>query len=115
LVKKIVSLYPIFFSKIVYLYRFKQYIFEYRCPTLLPGSKTGEDGMPTRERWVVGGGATLSGCSMPCWGWEAGEDEQQVAPMGEEDVARTREEREDEGLTGDREATTTATATRSIG
>jgi hypothetical protein len=34
LVKKIVSLYPIFFSKIVYLYRFKRYIFEYRCPTL---------------------------------------------------------------------------------
>ncbi len=34
MVKKIVSLYPIFFSKIVYLYRFKRYIFEYRCPTL---------------------------------------------------------------------------------
>jgi hypothetical protein len=37
LVKKIVSLYPIFFSKIVYLYRFKRYIFEYRCPTLHVG------------------------------------------------------------------------------
>ncbi len=24
-----------FFSKIVYLYRFKQYIFEYRCPPLI--------------------------------------------------------------------------------
>ncbi len=35
LAKKIVLLYTIFFSKIVYLYRFKQYIFEYRCPTLL--------------------------------------------------------------------------------
>jgi hypothetical protein len=32
---KIVSLYSIFFSKIVYLYRFKRYIFEYRCPPLL--------------------------------------------------------------------------------
>ena len=32
---KIVSLYSIFFSKIVYLYRFKRYIFEYRCPTLV--------------------------------------------------------------------------------
>ncbi len=31
---KIVSLYSIFFSKIVYLYRFKRYIFEYRCPPL---------------------------------------------------------------------------------
>jgi len=31
---KIVSLYSIFFSKIVYLYRFKWYIFEYRCPPL---------------------------------------------------------------------------------
>jgi hypothetical protein len=35
LANKIVSLYSIFFSKIVYLYRFKRYIFEYRCPTLL--------------------------------------------------------------------------------
>jgi hypothetical protein len=34
LANKIVSLYSIFFSKIVYLYRFKRYIFEYRCPTL---------------------------------------------------------------------------------
>jgi hypothetical protein len=34
LANKIVSLYSIFFSKIVYLYRFKQYIFEYRCPPL---------------------------------------------------------------------------------
>ncbi len=31
----IVSLYSIFFSKIVYLYRFKRYIFENRCPPLL--------------------------------------------------------------------------------
>jgi hypothetical protein len=35
LANKIVSLYSIFFSKIVYLYRFKRYIFEYRCPPLL--------------------------------------------------------------------------------
>ncbi len=35
LANKIVSLYSIFFSKIVYPYRFKRYIFEYRCPTLL--------------------------------------------------------------------------------
>jgi hypothetical protein len=34
LAKKIVSLYMIFFSKIAYLYRFKRYIFEYRCPSL---------------------------------------------------------------------------------
>jgi hypothetical protein len=34
LAKKIVSLYTIFFSKIAYLYRFKRYIFEYRCPSL---------------------------------------------------------------------------------
>jgi hypothetical protein len=34
LANKIVSLYTIFFSKIVYLYRFKRYIFEYRCPPL---------------------------------------------------------------------------------
>jgi hypothetical protein len=34
LANKIVSLYSIFFSKIVYLYRFKRYIFEYRCPLL---------------------------------------------------------------------------------
>jgi hypothetical protein len=34
LAKKIVSLYSIFFSKIVYLYRFKRYIFENRCPSL---------------------------------------------------------------------------------
>ncbi len=33
--QKIVSLYSIIFSKIVYLYRFKRYIFEYRCPPLL--------------------------------------------------------------------------------
>jgi hypothetical protein len=33
--QKIVSLYSIFFSKILYLYRFKRYIFEYRCPPLL--------------------------------------------------------------------------------
>ncbi len=32
LAKKIVSLYTIL--KIVYLYRFKRYIFEYRCPPL---------------------------------------------------------------------------------
>jgi hypothetical protein len=31
----IVSLYSIFFSKIVYLYRFKRYIFENRCPPLV--------------------------------------------------------------------------------
>jgi hypothetical protein len=35
LANKIVSLYSIFFSKIVYLYRFNQYIFEYRCPPLV--------------------------------------------------------------------------------
>jgi hypothetical protein len=35
LVNKIVSLYSIFFSKIVFLYRFKRYIFEYRCPPLV--------------------------------------------------------------------------------
>jgi hypothetical protein len=35
---KIVSLYLIFFSKIVYWYRFNQYIFEYRCPPLQPMS-----------------------------------------------------------------------------
>jgi hypothetical protein len=34
LANKIVSLYSIFFSKIWYLYRFKRYIFEYRCPPL---------------------------------------------------------------------------------
>jgi hypothetical protein len=34
LANKIVSLYSIFFSKIVYLYRFKRYIFEYRCQPL---------------------------------------------------------------------------------
>ncbi len=34
LANKIVSLYSIFFSNIWYLYRFKQYIFEYRCPPL---------------------------------------------------------------------------------
>jgi hypothetical protein len=32
---KIVSLYSIFFSKIVYQDRFNRYIFEYRCPSLL--------------------------------------------------------------------------------
>jgi hypothetical protein len=32
---KIVSLYLIFFSKIVYQYRFNRYIFEYRCPPML--------------------------------------------------------------------------------
>jgi hypothetical protein len=37
LAKKIVSLYLIFFSKIMYLYRFKRYIFEYRCPPLPTG------------------------------------------------------------------------------
>ncbi len=31
---KIVSLYSIFFSKIVYQYRFNRYIFEYRCPPM---------------------------------------------------------------------------------
>jgi hypothetical protein len=31
---KIVSLYSIFFSKIVCQYRFNPYIFEYRCPSL---------------------------------------------------------------------------------
>jgi hypothetical protein len=31
---KIVSLYSIFFSKIVRQYRFNRYIFEYRCPSL---------------------------------------------------------------------------------
>jgi hypothetical protein len=31
---KIVSLYLIFFSIIVYRYRFNRYIFEYRCPPL---------------------------------------------------------------------------------
>ncbi len=35
LANKIVSLYSIFFSKIVYLYRFNRYIFEYRCPPLV--------------------------------------------------------------------------------
>jgi hypothetical protein len=40
LANKIVSLYSIFFSKIVYLYRFKRYIFEYRCPTLERGQGT---------------------------------------------------------------------------
>jgi len=34
LANKIVSLYSIFFSKIVYLYRYKRYIFAFRCPTL---------------------------------------------------------------------------------
>ncbi len=34
LANKIVSLYLIFFSKIVYLYRLNPYIFEYRCPSL---------------------------------------------------------------------------------
>jgi hypothetical protein len=34
---KIVSLYSIFFSKIVYQYRFNRYIFEYRCPSLDAG------------------------------------------------------------------------------
>jgi len=37
LANKIESLYSIFFSKIVYLYRFKRYIYEYRCPTLVVG------------------------------------------------------------------------------
>jgi hypothetical protein len=31
---KIVMLYSIFFSKIVFWYRFNRYIFEYRCPSL---------------------------------------------------------------------------------
>jgi hypothetical protein len=35
LANKIVSHYSIFFSKIVYLYRFNRYIFLYRCPPLL--------------------------------------------------------------------------------
>ena len=39
LAQKIVSLYSIFFSKIVYLYRFKRYIFEYRCPPLVKYGK----------------------------------------------------------------------------
>jgi hypothetical protein len=34
LANKIVSLYSIFFSTTVYLYRFNRYIFEYRCPSL---------------------------------------------------------------------------------
>jgi hypothetical protein len=34
---KIVSLYLIFFSKIVYRYCFNRYIFEYRCPPLYNG------------------------------------------------------------------------------
>ncbi len=33
---KVVSLYSIFFSKIVYQYRFNRYVFEYRCPSLVP-------------------------------------------------------------------------------
>ncbi len=37
LANKIVSLYLILFKKIVYLYRFKRYIFEYHCPPLLMG------------------------------------------------------------------------------
>jgi hypothetical protein len=32
---KIVSLYSIFFSKIVYQYRFNRYLFENRCPSLV--------------------------------------------------------------------------------
>ncbi len=35
---KIISLNSIFFLKIMYLYRFKRYIFEYRCPPLLVSS-----------------------------------------------------------------------------
>jgi hypothetical protein len=37
---KIVSLYSIFFSKIVCQYRFNRSIFEYRCPSLLTLSST---------------------------------------------------------------------------
>jgi hypothetical protein len=48
LANKIVSLYSIFFSKIWYLYRFKRYIFEYRCPPLplrhLPPGELRPDG-----------------------------------------------------------------------
>jgi hypothetical protein len=50
LVKKIVSLYPIFFSKIVYLYRFKRYIFEYRCPTLMLTNLDSKRTIPVRWR-----------------------------------------------------------------
>jgi hypothetical protein len=39
LAKIIVSLYTIFFSKIAYLYRFKRYIFEDRCPSLFSPQK----------------------------------------------------------------------------
>jgi hypothetical protein len=43
LANKIVSLYSIFFSKIWYLYRFKRYIFEYRCPPLPVWQRWGEE------------------------------------------------------------------------
>ncbi len=45
----IVSLYSVFFSKIVYLYRFKRYIFENRCPPLVVGT------------------LTVRGAGNPCW------------------------------------------------
>jgi hypothetical protein len=44
---KIVSLYSIFFSKIVYQYRFNRYISEYRCP---PMPKRGGGGGAKKRR-----------------------------------------------------------------
>jgi hypothetical protein len=59
LAKKIVSLYTIFFSKIAYLYRFKRYIFEYRCPSL-PKTLEWSD---KAEAAFTSGKAALANCT----------------------------------------------------
>ncbi len=47
---KIVSLYSIFFSKIVYQYRFNRYIFEYRCPPMYIGYHSEKRGDQKRKK-----------------------------------------------------------------
>ncbi len=51
LANKIVSLNSIFFSKIVYLYRFKRYIFAYRCPPLVPCMLSHPGNVRTSKFW----------------------------------------------------------------
>jgi hypothetical protein len=73
-----------------------------------------QTGCRTGQRWEAGGGVILSGYTTRCLGSAVGEEEVQVVLMAGEDVARieVEEDREDAGLTEDREATATATASR---
>ncbi len=64
LANKIVSLYSIFFSKIWYLYRFKRFIFEYRCPPLL----TTVDHIHLHKRAnFIGNDSLVQGIHLPSW------------------------------------------------